>query len=289
MTVQFGLSISTSSAAGSDPIGEAIDAEAAGFDFVSANDHFHATGPRHELWTLMSWIAASTSRIAVASRVLGVPFRNPAVVAKMAETLDRLSGGRLILGLGAGAADDEFRALGLPVRPLGERIDGLEEAIGIMRGLWLGRPFSFAGRIHRVAEADFEPKPGHQIPIWLGTHGPRGVAMAGRLADGWIPSIELAPPDRAAEMIDRLMTAADAAGRDPQSITRAYNLEVNIGEPDPTQPHRVSGSPDAVAARLVAFTRLGFNAFNLIPFGPGRREQVAQLGRDVLPTVRAAG
>lgn len=102
MSVQFGLGISASSANGSDPVGDALKAEAVGFDFVSANDHFHATGPRHELWTLMAWIAASTSRIKVASRVLGVPFRNPAVVAKMAETFDRLSDGRLILGLGAG-------------------------------------------------------------------------------------------------------------------------------------------------------------------------------------------
>jgi len=288
MQVQFGLGISASSAEGSDPISDAVAAEAAGFDFVSANDHFHATGPRHELWTLMTWIAASTSRVSVASRVLGVPFRHPAVVAKMAETLDRLSGGRLILGLGAGAADGEFRALGLPQRPLGERIDGLDEAIRLTRGLWAERPFSFNGLIHRADQADFDPQPAHRIPIWLGTHGPRGVAMAGRLADGWIPSLELAPPDRAAEMIRGLLAAAEVEGRDPASITRAYNLEVRIGDPDPAQPYRISGSAEAVAARLIGFTKLGFNAFNLIPSEPGRAEQVAQLGRDVLPAVRAA-
>ncbi len=288
MSVQFGLGISASSATGSDPIDDARAAEAAGFDFVSANDHFHATGPRHELWTLMAWIAASTSRIKVASRVLGAPFRNPAVVAKMAETFDRLSDGRLILGLGAGASDDEFNALGIPVRPLRERIDGLEEAIQVTRGLWSDAPFTLAGEIHRVREADLQPKPAHRIPIWLGTHGPRGVAMAGRMADGWIPSIELVPPDRAGEMIALLNAAAEGAGRDPASITRAYNLEVRIGTADAAEPDRISGSAEDVAARLVHFTTLGFNAFNLIPARTDRDAQVAELGRVVLPAVRAA-
>ena len=181
MSVQFGLGISASSANGSDPVGDALKAEAVGFDFVSANDHFHATGPRHELWTLMAWIAASTSRIKVASRVLGVPFRNPAVVAKMAETFDRLSDGRSILGLGAGASDDEFGALGIPARPLRERIDGLEEAIQLTRGLWSDRPFTFAGRTHHAAGPICNRSPRTVFPSgWE-----RMVRAAWRWWDAW--------------------------------------------------------------------------------------------------------
>src|SRR2546426_3421276 len=100
--VLFGLNIETSTAAGADPVADARKAEALGFDFVSANDHLHGVDPRYETWTMLSWVAAGTSRIRVATRVLGVPYRNPAVLAKMAETFDRMSGGRLILGLGAG-------------------------------------------------------------------------------------------------------------------------------------------------------------------------------------------
>src|SRR5438552_1643134 len=99
----FGLNVSTSAEPGADPVADARRAEELGFDFVSANDHLHGGSPTYETWTMLSWIAAGTSRIRVASRVLAVPYRNPAVLAKMAETFDRLSGGRPIRGLGGGA------------------------------------------------------------------------------------------------------------------------------------------------------------------------------------------
>src|SRR5438067_13237291 len=112
----FGLSIAPSVLPGTDPVASARMAEGLGFDFVSASDHPCGTDPTYETWTMLSWVAAATTRIRVATRVLGVPYRNPAMVAKMAETFDRLSGGRLILGLGGGSADDEHRAFGLGVR-----------------------------------------------------------------------------------------------------------------------------------------------------------------------------
>src|SRR5881397_3549821 len=112
----FGLNVSKSVGPGSDPVADARKAEDLGFDFVSASDHLHGETPSFETWTVLSWIAARTSRIRVATRVLGVPYRHPPVVAKMAESFDRLSGGRLILGLGAGSSDEEFQSLGLEVR-----------------------------------------------------------------------------------------------------------------------------------------------------------------------------
>src|SRR5882757_854771 len=125
----FGLDLPASAEPGRDPIAEARQAEALGFDFVSTSDHPGGSSPTNETWTMLSWVAASTSRIRVATRVLGVPYRSPAMVAKMAETLDRLSGGRLILGLGGGYSDDEFRAFGLPVPTPREKVDGMTEAI----------------------------------------------------------------------------------------------------------------------------------------------------------------
>jgi alkanesulfonate monooxygenase SsuD/methylene tetrahydromethanopterin reductase-like flavin-dependent oxidoreductase (luciferase family) len=132
----FGLNVSTEARAGTDPAAAASKAEELGFDFVSASDHLHGGRPTYEPWTMLSWIAAATSRIRVATRVLAVPYRPPAVLAKMAETLDRLSGGRLILGLGGGAVDQEFRAFGLGVRSPRDKVDGLAEAIRILRGVW---------------------------------------------------------------------------------------------------------------------------------------------------------
>src|SRR5580704_9776497 len=145
-SVLFGLNVAPSAAPGADPVALARRAEELGFDFVSAADHPCGDQPTLETWTMLSWIAASTSRIRVASRVLGLPYRHPPIVAKMAETLDRLSGGRLILGLGGGYSDHEFRAFGLGVPTPGEKVDGLAEALTIIRGLWAEPAFTFHGR-----------------------------------------------------------------------------------------------------------------------------------------------
>ncbi len=110
-------------------------AEGLGFDFVSASDHPCGTDPTYKTWTMLSWVAATT-RIRVATRVLGVPYRNPAMLAKLAETFGRLSGGWLILGLGGGYSDEEFRTFGLGTFTARDKVDGLEEAIRITRGLW---------------------------------------------------------------------------------------------------------------------------------------------------------
>src|SRR5687768_17460451 len=106
--ISFGLDL-PASLTPEGPVALARAAEDLGFDFVSASDHPAGTDPSYETWTMLAFVAAGTSRIGIATRVLGVPYRPPAMVAKMAETLDRLSGGRLILGLGGGASDHEFR------------------------------------------------------------------------------------------------------------------------------------------------------------------------------------
>ena len=285
--VLIGLSISTAATPGADPVAAATRAEELGFDFVSASDHLHGRQPTYEPWTMLSWIAAATSRIRVATRVLGVPYRPPAVLAKMAESFDRLSGGRLILGLGGGAVDEEFRAFGLPVRSPRDKVDGLEEAIRIARGLWYQPGFSFDGRLYRTDGADLEPKPDRHIPIWLGTYGNRALALTGRLADGWIPSLGYAPPERVVAMRERVLAAARAAGRDPGAITCAYNVGVRVDERAGSQPSAVAGSPAAVAERLLGFLELGFTALSLIPLGPGEHEQAERLASEVVPALRA--
>lgn len=272
-----------------DPVACARLADDLGFDFVSASDHLHGSSPTVEPWTLLSWIAAKTSRVKVATRVLAVPYRHPAVVAKMAESLDRLSGGRLILGLGGGWSDEEFGAFGLEVPSPRQKVDGLEEAITIIRGLWTERGFSYQGRRYRTDGAELEPKPDHRIPIWLGTYGPRALDLTGRLADGWIPTLELAPPDEVRTMRERVLAAAREAGRDPDEITCVYNLDVRVDEQASPEPSVVSGSADAVAERLLELAAIGFTALSFLPVGPGQAEQIERLGREVLPILREAG
>jgi alkanesulfonate monooxygenase SsuD/methylene tetrahydromethanopterin reductase-like flavin-dependent oxidoreductase (luciferase family) len=283
----FGLNLSSSAVPATDPVADAVEAERLGFDFVSANDRPNGAMPTYELWTLLSWIAARTSRIKLASRVIGVPYRNPAMLAKMATTLAELSGDRLILGLGGGSSDEGMHAFGIDAITPRAKIDGLEDALRIVRGLWTTPSFTYRGAIHSVRGADVEPKPSRSIPIWLGTFGERGLELAGRFADGWIPSLDMAPPDRARLMRERVRHAAHAAGRNPDDITCVYNLEIRIGTRG-ENPSVVSGSVGEVTRRLLGFIDLGFSSMNFIPVGPDAHEQPERLGRDVLPLLRAA-
>jgi probable F420-dependent oxidoreductase len=286
--MQIGVNVSPMSPE-VDPVACARLAEEVGFDFVSASDHLHGASPTVEPWTLLSWIAAETSRVKVATRVLAVPYRHPAVTAKMAESLDRLSGGRLILGLGGGWSDEEFGAFGLDVPTPRQKVDGLEEAITIIRGLWTDRGFTHQGQRYRTEGAELEPKPQHSIPIWLGTYGPRALDLTGRLADGWIPTLELAPPDEVRTMRDRVLTAAREAGRDPEEITCVYNLDVRVDEGAEQEPSVVAGPPDAVVERLRELAAIGFSALSFLPAGPDQQEQIERLGREILPFLREAG
>jgi alkanesulfonate monooxygenase SsuD/methylene tetrahydromethanopterin reductase-like flavin-dependent oxidoreductase (luciferase family) len=287
-TLQFGLGVPPSAAPGRDPVALARRAEDLGFDFVSTSDHPAGDQPSYEAWTMLTWIAAATARIKVATRVLGVPYRNPAMVAKMAESLDRLSGGRLILGLGGGYSDAEFRAFGLGVPSPREKIDGLAEAVSIIKGLWSGPAFSFAGTRYRTEAADLEPKPAHHIPVWLGTFGPRALAVTGRLADGWIPSLGYNPPEQLPVMRGQVLAAARVAGRDPAQLTCALNLQVRLGQRPDGDPGQLAGSPAQVAEQIAGFARAGFTAFNFLPVGGDAGDVAERLSHQVLPAVTAA-
>ncbi len=246
-----------------DPVALARLAESLGYDFVSTADHPCGTSPVNETWTMLTWVAAHTSRIRIGTRVLGVPYRPPAIVAKMAETLDRLSGGRLILGLGGGYSDEEFRAFGLRVPTPREKVDGLDEAIQIIRGLWHERSFSFDGRLYRTEHASVTPRPEHYIPIWLGTFGDRALRVTGQRADGWIPSTGYVPDEELLVMHRKVLAAAESAGRDPGEITCALNTSVAPQE-----------TADQVADRLAPFLSAGFTAVSVNLTGPSMPERL---------------
>lgn len=272
--IQFGVDVPATAAV--DKVDAARRAEALGFDFVSTSDHPSGTAPTDEVWTALCFMAAHTTRIRFMPRVLGVPFRSPAMVAKMGETLDRLSGGRLILGLGGGASDEEFRAFGVGVPSARDKVDGLADAVEVIRALWTAPAATYAGRLHHVVDAPMEPKPTRRVPIWLGTFGPRALALTGRVADGWIPSLGHASRAELPMMRAAVARAAAAAGRSVADVTCALNLEVRAGE------------GDRLVETLVHFAGLGFTAFNLKPAEAGYDERVEWLARDVIPAARAA-
>jgi alkanesulfonate monooxygenase SsuD/methylene tetrahydromethanopterin reductase-like flavin-dependent oxidoreductase (luciferase family) len=277
-----GVGISTSAAGDEDPPASAIRAEALGFDFVSASDHPVGEQPTYETLTLLTWIAARTDRIGIATRVLGVPFRRPALVAKAAESLHRLSGGRLILGLGGGYSDAEIRSVGGPVPSPREKVDGLADAIEIMRGAWTGDAVTRDGSVHSVDDLVIRPTPLSPIPIWLGTYGPRALEVTGRLADGWIPSLGFAAPEQIPTMLNRIRDASELAGRERDAVRAIYNVPVNVGAGAPGRDGTVAGSVSEVVARLQEFVQLGFTGFNVI----AAADQLPVIAAEVLPALR---
>jgi len=285
----FGMGVPASAAAGDDPIALAQEAERLGFDFVSAADHPCGVSPSYETTAMLTWIAARTGRIKVASRVLGVPFRRPAMVAKFAASLDLLSGGRFILGLGAGYSDQEIAAVGGPALSPAEKVDGLAEAIEIIRGAWAHSGYTQHGRHHSVRDLTMQPRPRQPIPVWLGTLGPRALAVTGALADGWIPSLGYKPTDQFPAMRRRIDAAAEAAGRRPEDIRSVLNLSIRIGPDAEPQQDVVTGSAKQAVSQLRDFLGLGFTGFNFLVSGPDQMATLHRIGQEVLPALRSTG
>jgi alkanesulfonate monooxygenase SsuD/methylene tetrahydromethanopterin reductase-like flavin-dependent oxidoreductase (luciferase family) len=287
--LSFGVNVPTSAGPGDDPAALAQEAERLGFDFVSAADHPCGRDPSYETTAMLTWIAARTSRIKVASRVLAVPFRRPAMVAKLATSLDQLAGGRFILGLGAGYSDEEIAALGGPVLSPAEKIESLDEAIQVIRGAWTCSGYTWHGRHHSVHDLEQEPRPGRPIPVWLGTFGPRALAVTGRLADGWIPSLGYRPVEEFPAMRRRIDAAAEAAGRRPEDIRGLLNLSIRIDPDAGPQPDLVAGSAPRVVSQLRDLLSLGFTGFSFGVSGPDRTANLQHLAEEVLPALRSTG
>jgi alkanesulfonate monooxygenase SsuD/methylene tetrahydromethanopterin reductase-like flavin-dependent oxidoreductase (luciferase family) len=287
-TPQFGINIHTRMRPDVDLVDEALRAEQLGFDLVTLHgDVLHGTAPSYETWTLLTWLAARSARIRLAPLVLALPNRHPAVLAKMAESLDRLSAGRLVLTLGSGAAmnDPSFRAFGLAQRSPREKVAALEEAIDILRGLWSSSSFSYAGEHFQTEGATIEPKSRHPIPIWLGVFGDRMVDLVGRKADGWLPTYQFLAPEPAYEKLERIRRVAEDAGRNPGDITYAYNVPVLVEAGSSTSRGQIAGNVAEVARQLADLVRHGFTVLNLWPGGVAAQQR-ERLAREVLPTVR---
>jgi alkanesulfonate monooxygenase SsuD/methylene tetrahydromethanopterin reductase-like flavin-dependent oxidoreductase (luciferase family) len=258
------------------PVRQIVAAEEVGLDLVGVQDHPYQRR-FHDTWTLLSYAAAKTRRIKLVPDVINLPLRQPAVLAKAAASLDQLSGGRLELGLGAGAFWDGVEAMGGPRRSGKESVDALEEAIEIIRGfLFEERSVTVEGEHYRVRGAKPGPPPAHPIGIWLGAYGPRMLRLTGRVADGWIPSLggKFISPEDAPGMQAAVDEGAREAGRDPDAIVRAVNV---IG---------LEGDAAAMTDRLASVVELGFST--LIASVPDEDPDgfIRRLGEDVGPALR---
>jgi F420-dependent oxidoreductase-like protein len=197
-------------------------------------DHLATLGPRDdgpifEALTMLGAMAQLTTRTRIGCAVVGNTYRHPAVLAKMAVTVDHLSGGRLEFGLGAGWAENEHTMLGLDFGTKNDRADRFEEAVQIIRSLWTQPRTTFDGRHYRLREAVAEPKPVQQPhpPIWVGGSGPkRTLRIAAQYADVW--NAAAGTPDEIARSSAILDQHCADVGRDPNKIRRSVQLRMGV-------------------------------------------------------------
>jgi alkanesulfonate monooxygenase SsuD/methylene tetrahydromethanopterin reductase-like flavin-dependent oxidoreductase (luciferase family) len=211
-----------------------------------------------EAWTIRAALAAETRRAAIGAFVIGAGFRNPALLAKMAATVDEVSGGRLILGLGCGSHPPEYAAFGYPYD---HRVNRFEEALQILVPLLRGGRVDFVGRYHAARACELLPRGPRPSgpPIWIAAYQPRMMRLAARWGDAfvtaWHPGVE-----GLGEPLARLEDACAAVGRDPTTLGRTVGVIVRAGE----GPHRslpmgtLGGTPEEIAAGLLAFRTAGF-------------------------------
>jgi alkanesulfonate monooxygenase SsuD/methylene tetrahydromethanopterin reductase-like flavin-dependent oxidoreductase (luciferase family) len=288
LPVRFGWFLVPNAADPAGLVAEARLAERAGFDLVGIQDHPYQR--RHlDTFTLLATLATATERIGLFPDVASLPLRHPAMLAKAAASIDRLSGGRFELGLGAGAFWDAIAAMGGPRRAPGEAVEALEEAIGLLRRLWDSaaeeRSVRFEGRHYRVAGHKPGPAPAHPIGIWVGAYGPRMLRLIGRLADGWVPSSPYAPPERLAAAQARIDEAAAAAGRDPAAVRRLYNISGRIG---PGGGGFLDGPAGQWVEQLLPLvTETGMDTFVLWP-SESPATQLQTFAAEVAPALREA-
>ena len=254
-----------------DIVAMAQVAERVGFDAVWISDHVGFGDPDSdwsgawESWTLLSALASATVRVQLGTYVLAMPFRNPALLAKQAETLDEVSDGRVILGIGAAWNDIEFETYGVPVD---RRFDRFEDGLRIITSMLRSGRSTHDGLVLSTRSAVLAPRGPRPdgLPVMVGATGPRMLRLTAELADHWNGGL------RAIEEVPALLAALDAAclevGRDPGSITRSVEVlvrprDVGSGDPpavlQPAEEREIRGAPETIAAELRRFADLGID------------------------------
>ena len=256
----------------------ATTAESIGFDAVLISDHLGFGDPHGEWdgawesWTLLSALAVATSRVRLGTYVTAMPLRNPALLAKMAETLDEVSGGRVILGLGAGWNEPEFRAFGVAWN---RRFDRFEEGLRVIAAMFRDGGADANGEFVRAGGAPIAPRGPRPAgpPIVVGTHGPRMLRLTAELADEW--NAGMVTPEELAPLVVQVDAACAAAGRDPASLARSAEVLVRTLDAGgrAAEERELRGSPAELAVELRRYAELGMTHLQ-VQLRPNRLEAV---------------
>ena len=267
-------------------------AEAVGFDAVWVSDHVGFGDPAGawsgawESWTLLSALAAVTRRVRLGSYVLCAPFRQPAILAKQAETLDEVSDGRLVLGLGAGWNEAEFTSSGIP---FADRFGRFEDTLRIVAAMLREGRSSHEGATvtTRSARAMSAARTPSRVEIMAGAGGPRLLRLTAELADHWNGGLRSV--DEVPGLLARVDAACLAAGREPATLRRSVEVLVRV-LPDPTdgpaEERELRGTPAELAERLLAYAALGIDELQ-VQLRPNRLEAVEAFA-EVIAALRAA-
>lgn len=239
---------------------------AAGFTTLWAEDHLQlGETATHECLTTLSYFAGEFPQFRVGALVLCQSYRNPALVAKMAANLQLLSGGRFILGLGAGWKEDEYHAYGYPFPAAKTRLQELEEAATIVKTMWSSRPATFEGKHYQIRDAYCEPQPSPSIPLLIGGGGEeKTLAIVARHADWW--NFNSCPVEEYARKAAILKEHCARIGRDPAEIKLTYLSTASVSE-NPAQvkrsaqKHFIAGSSSEVIRELERFRDVGVTHF----------------------------
>ena len=259
----------------------AVGAEAAGLDSVWVFDHllFRSDGKTeglHECWTLLSALADATDRVELGTIVMCTAFRNPALLAKMAATLDHISEGRLILGVGCGWHDPEYEAFGYPTD---HKVSRFEEALAVISELIREGRADLEGQYVTARDAVLAPPARPDIPILIAAKRPRMLELTARHADAWNMAWFGLPDERLATIRRDLHEACERVGRDPTTLTDTVGMIVQY--PDALwpgfelSPRAISGSPSEIADGLVAHAAAGADHL-IVVLEPCTPETVAE-------------
>lgn len=271
--MRFGLWIATDRPF-DDVLASALEADRTGWDVIYLADHFMPRTeppdqPRLESWTTLGALAARTTRARLGVLVTGNTYRHPAVLAKMAATVDHVSGGRLVLGLGAGWQRNEHVAYGIDLPEPTELLARLEESCTMIRSLLDNDWTDFDGRYYHLEHAPCEPKPVQaHLPLLLGVAGEKvALGIAARRADIWN---YWGTPDGVAHKLEVLVRHCEAAGRDPATLERSTQALVRMSEDpaelsrlasEPTHQPSITGTPGQIAEELARYEALGIDEF----------------------------
>ena len=301
MAVEFGVTLPQIKRTWQETRTAAEEIEKLGFHSVWFNDHLYGVPmpqlPIMEAWTALSAVAAVTSRVQLGTLVSPVGFRNPALLAKMAATLDQISGGRVIVGLGGGWFEQEFRGYGMDFPPLRQRLEQLDEAVQLMRRMWTEEQVTFEGKHFRTDAVYCEPKPVRRPPVLIGGGGEKVLMrLVAKHADIW--NNLAVHQDQLGRKIEVLRAHCRTLERTPATLVISQQTMVIIGRDDEDARAKtekaqriygghmgsgIAGTPEQCIEHIRELQALGCSLLIIEFFGRDIREPARLFADKVMP------